>query len=198
MDIVGPLPTAVAQKKFLLVVTHYFSKWVEVEAYASIKDKDVSKFVWKNIVCRFGIPQVIVANNSPQFDSALFKSFCSEFSIKNLYSTPQYPQSNRQVEATNKTLLSALEKQLEKAKGRWVEELPSVLWAYRTTLERPTGNTPFALAYGIDAVIPTEIGMPTARTAIQGQRKESEELTRHLDWADETREMASVRMAAYQ
>ena len=56
MNIVGPLPAAAAQKKFLLVATDYFSKWVETEAYASIKDKDVSKFVWKNIICHFGIP----------------------------------------------------------------------------------------------------------------------------------------------
>ena len=55
MDIVGPLPIAATQKKFLLVVTDYFSKWVKAEVYASIKDKDVSKFIWKNIVCRFGI-----------------------------------------------------------------------------------------------------------------------------------------------
>ena len=48
MDIVGPLPVVVAQKKFLLVATNYFSKWVEAEVYANIKDKDVSKFVWKN------------------------------------------------------------------------------------------------------------------------------------------------------
>lgn len=80
---------------------------------------------------------------------------------------PRYPQSNGQAEATNKTLLSALKKQLEKAKGRWVEELLGVLWAYRTTPERPIGNTPFALAYGVDVVIPTKIGMPTARTAVQ-------------------------------
>ena len=146
---------------------------MEAKAYASIKDKDVSKFVWKNIVCRFRIPQVIVADNGPQFDSALFKSFCSELSIKNLYSTLRYPQSNGQTEATNKTLLSGLKKRLEKAKGRWIEELPGVLWAYRTTPGQPTGNTPLALAYGVDAVIPTEIGMPTARTAVQGQRKES-------------------------
>ena len=45
MDIVGPLPTAAAQKKFLLITTDYFSKRVEVEAYASIKDKDVKRFV---------------------------------------------------------------------------------------------------------------------------------------------------------
>ena len=50
MDVVDPLPIVVAEKKFLLVATNYISKWVELEAYASIKDKDVSKFVWKNIV----------------------------------------------------------------------------------------------------------------------------------------------------
>ncbi|RVW20503.1 Retrovirus-related Pol polyprotein from transposon 412 [Vitis vinifera] len=88
MDIVGPLPTAAAQKKFLLVATDYFSKWVEAEAYASIKDKDVKRFVWKNIMCRFGIPQAIIADNGPQFDSSAFKDFCVELHIKNLYSTP--------------------------------------------------------------------------------------------------------------
>ena len=70
------------------MVIDYFSKWVEAEAYANIKDKDVTKFVWKNIICRFGIPQAIIADNGPQFDSVAFKTFCSELKIKNLYSTP--------------------------------------------------------------------------------------------------------------
>ncbi|RVW68796.1 Gag-Pol polyprotein [Vitis vinifera] len=125
-------PSSAAQKKFLLVATDYFSKWVEAEAYASIKDKDVTKFVWKNIVCRFGIPQAIIADNGPQFDSIAFRNFCSELNIRNSYSTPRYPQSNGQAEATNKTLITALKKRLEQAKGKWVEELPGVLWAYRT------------------------------------------------------------------
>lgn len=72
------------------------------------------------------------------------------------------------------------------------------LVAYRTTPERPIGNTPFALTYRLDAIIPTEIGMPTARTAVQGQKDEEGELSKHLDQADETREAASVRIAAYQ
>ena len=118
MDIVGPFPTTAAQKKFLLVATDYFSKWVEAEAYASIKDKDVKRFVWKNIECRFGIPQAIIVDNGPQFDSSAFKKFCTELHIKNLYSTPRYPQSNGQAKTTNKTLLSALKKRLEKAKGK--------------------------------------------------------------------------------
>ncbi|RVX00893.1 Transposon Ty3-I Gag-Pol polyprotein [Vitis vinifera] len=198
MDIVGPLPVAPAQKKFLLVATDYFSKWVEAEAYASIKDKDVTKFVWKNIVCRFGIPQTIIADNGPQFDSIAFKNFCSELNIRNSYSTPRYPQSNGQAEATNKTLITALKKRLEQAKGKWVEELPGVLWAYRTTPGRPTGNTPFALAYGMDAVIPTEIGLPTIWTDAAKQSDANTELGRNLDWANEVRESAAIRMADNQ
>ena len=92
MDIMGPLPIATTQKKFLLVATNYFSKWVEAEAYASIKDKDVTKFVWKNIICRFGIPQAIIADNGLQFNSIAFRNFCSELKIQNLYSTPRYPK----------------------------------------------------------------------------------------------------------
>ena len=169
MDIVGPLPAAPAQKKFLLVATDYFSKWVEAETYTSIKDKDVTKFVWKNIICHFEIPQTIIADNGPQFDSIAFRNFCSELNIRNSYSTPHYPQSNGKAEATNKTLITALKKRLEQAKGKWVEELPGVLWAYRTTPGRPTGNTPFSLAYGMDAVIPTEIGLPTIRMRQQSR-----------------------------
>ena len=198
MDIVGPLPAAAAQKKFLLVATDYFSKWVEAEAYASIKDKDVTKFIWKNIICHFGIPQTIIADNGPQFDSIAFRNFYSELNIRNSYSTLHYPQSNGQAEATNKTLINALKKRLEQAKGKWVKELPSVLWAYRTTPGRPTRNTPFALAYGMDAIIPTEIGLPTIRTEVGTQDDANEELRRNLDWADEVRETASIRMADYQ
>ena len=127
MDIVGHLSIVAAQKKFLLVATDYFSKWVEAETYANIKDKDVTNFVWKNIICQFGIPQAIIADNGPQYDSIAFWNFCSELKIQNLYSTPRYPQSNGQAEATNKTLLTALKKRLDQAKGKWVEELLSVL-----------------------------------------------------------------------
>ncbi|RVW72595.1 hypothetical protein CK203_050606 [Vitis vinifera] len=124
MDIVGPLPAAPAQKKFLLVATDYFSKWVEAEAYASIKDKDVTKFVWKNIVCRFGIPQIIIADNGPQFDSIAFRNFCSELNIRNSYSTP-LSSKQWQAEATNKTLINALKKRLSKPKGSGWRSYPA-------------------------------------------------------------------------
>ena len=107
---VGPLPTAPTQKKLLLVATNYFSKWIEAKAFSSIKDRDVTQFIWKNIVCRFDIPKSIVSDNGLQFDNRVYRNFCQELKIKNLYSTPRYPQSNGMAEASNKTPLTALKK----------------------------------------------------------------------------------------
>ena len=193
----GPLPTAPAQKKLLLVATDYFSKWIEANAFASIIDRDVTRFIWKNIVCRFGIPILIVSDNRPQFDSRVYRDFFQELKIRNLYSTPRYPQSNGQAEASNKTLLTALKKRLDSAKGKWVEELPRVLWAYKTTARKPTGISPFALTYGMEVVIPTEIGLPTIRTATPGSEN-AESVVRELDASDELREAAAIRVASYQ
>ena len=196
INIVGPLPTAPAKKKLLLVATHYFSKWIEAEAFASIKDKEVTQFIWKNIICRFNIPRTIISDNGPQFDSLVYRNFCQELKIKNLYSTPRYPQSDGQAEAYNKTLLTALKKRLDVAKGKWVDELPRVLWAYRMTAGRPTGISPFALTYGIEAIIPTEIGMTTLRTEMPEQPN-TEFIIKELDTVDELRETVAVRIASY-
>ena len=193
----GPFPIAPAQNKLLLVATDYFSKWIEAEAFSSIKDRDVAWFIWKNIVCRFGILRSIVSDNGPQFDSKVYRGFFQELKIKNLYSTPWYPQSNGQAKASNKTLLTALKNQLDSAKGKWVEELPGVLRAYRTIAQKPIGIYPFALTYGMEAIIPIEIGLPTIRTAtLESENPES--VVRELDASDELREAAAIRVASYQ
>ena len=115
--------------------------------------------MWKNIVCRFGIPQSIITDNGPQFNNKVHRNFCHELKIINLYSTPRYPQSNGQAEASIKTFLTALKKRLHSTKGKWVDELPGVLWAYRTTSRKPTGVLPFALTHGMEVIIPIEIRM---------------------------------------
>ena len=75
IDIVDQLPTTPAQKKLLLVTTDYFNKWIEADVFSSIKDRDVTRFIWKNIVCRFGIPRSIVSDNEPQFDNRVYRDF---------------------------------------------------------------------------------------------------------------------------
>ena len=148
----------------MLVGTDYFTKWVESEPLANIRDVDVKKFLWKNIFTRFGIPHTLISDNGLQFDSKSFRRYCCELGITNRYSTPAYPQGNGQAEVVNKVIVSGLKKMLDDAKGRWVEELPHVLWMYRTTRRRSTRETPFSMSYGTEVVIPIETGFPTLRT----------------------------------
>ncbi|KAL5571885.1 hypothetical protein UlMin_021482 [Ulmus minor] len=90
-------------------------------------------------------------------------NICDRLEIKKVFSSPAHPKSNGQVEAVNKTIKQTLKKKLEKSKGAWVDELPLVLWSYRTSFRATTGETPFSLAYGVEAVIPIEINLPTFR-----------------------------------
>ena len=91
IDIVGPLPQDKGQVKFLLVAIDYFTKWVEVEALATITEARIKSFVWKNIICRFGISRTIITDNGQQFDKQGFRDFCSGLGIKNQFSSPGYP-----------------------------------------------------------------------------------------------------------
>ena len=145
LDIVGPFLKVAGNKRYLLVGTDYFTKWVEAELLANIRDAYAKKFIWRNIVTRFGVPRTLISDNGLQFDSKAFRRYCCELGITNRYSTPAYPQGNGQVEDVNKVIVNGLKKRLDDAKGRWVEELPHVLWTYRTTPRRSTGETPFAM-----------------------------------------------------
>ena len=117
LDSMGPFPTAIRQLKFLVVGIDYFTKWVEAKPLTTIMEKNIWTFVWRNIICRYGIPRVLISDNGKQFDNSAFKEFCSELGIKNHYSSPANPQANGQVEVTNRTLLKIIKTRLKGAKG---------------------------------------------------------------------------------
>ena len=98
---------------------------------------------------------------------------------------------------SNKTLLTALKKRLHSAREKWVDELPGVLWAYRTTSRKPTEVSPFTFTYDMEAIIPIEIGMPMIRTEVPGTAN-AEAISKDLDMADELLEAAAIRIASYQ
>ena len=181
----------------MVVGIDYFTKWVEAEALATITEKNIRSFVWRCIICRFGIPRVLVSDNGKQFDNDAFQDFCSQLGIMNHYSSPAHPQANGQVEVTNRSLLKIIKTRLEGAKGIWPKELPSVLWAYRTTARTPTGETPFRLTYGNEAVIPTEIGLTSYRVDNHNEARKDEAIRLQLDLIDEVWATAEQRLARY-
>jgi hypothetical protein len=107
----------------------------------------------------------------------------------------KHPQTNGLVERANRSLGEGIKARLDRHKGKWVEELSHVLWAHRTSIKTSTGDTPFSLVYGTEAVIPAEIGMPTIRTAEVNVMTNDEERRIDLDLLEERRERAAIREA---
>ena len=116
LDIVGPFPKAVGNKRWLLVSTDYFTKWVETKPLANIRHIDAKRFIWKDIVILFGIPRTLISDNGLQFNGKTFRRYCCDLGITNRYSTPAYPQGNEQAETVNKAIVSGLKKRLDDAK----------------------------------------------------------------------------------
>ncbi|GKC80852.1 reverse transcriptase domain-containing protein, partial [Tanacetum coccineum] len=100
-----------------------------------------------------------------------------------------------QVERANQSLGEGIKARLGEENKNWVEEVPHVLWAHRTTIKTSNGHTPFSLTYGTEAVIPVEIGMPSLRCEKIDQAMNDEALLLNLDILEEEREKAAIQEA---
>ena len=198
LDILKPLPIGKGQCKFIVVGVDYFTKWAEDQPLATIPEQKVSNFVWSSIICRFGILRALVFDNGKQFDNPKFIDLCSELGIKNYYSSPAHSQSNGQAEVTIRTLKTALKTKLESLKGKSVEYLPKVLWAYRTTRKSSTQETLFALALGAEAVAPVEVGIKSQRVEFASAQHNEEILCLNLDLLEEKHEQVLRRIEDYR
>ncbi|XP_057757888.1 uncharacterized protein LOC130976943 [Arachis stenosperma] len=195
IDILGPFPTAPRQMKYLVVAIDYFSKWIEAQPLARITSSQMISFVWKYIICRYGILRHIITDNGRQFTNHNFKLFLQNLKINQHFSSVEHPQSNGLAEAANKVLLHALRKKLDEAKGLWAELVPEILWSYNTTVQTSTKETPFRLVYGSEAMIPLEISQQSLRTQVENhdQARQAE-----LDLVEEVRSTAALRHRALQ
>ncbi|XP_031090983.1 uncharacterized protein LOC115995980 [Ipomoea triloba] len=184
-------------RKYIIVAIDYFTKWVEAEPLASITAARCKKFAEKNILCRFSIPIQVITDNGRQFEGGEFSDFLTRWGIKHSRVAMSYPQANGQVENANRTILDGLKRKLEAAGRAWVEELDSILWTYRTTPRRATGETPFALSYGFEARAPAEVMTPSRRMEeYEAEQNEIQQGT-DLNFIDEKREAAFCRMENY-
>ena len=196
INILGPFLLAIRQIKFLIVAIEYFTKWVEPEPVALITAHKVQHFVWKNIVCHFRIPRHLVSDSGTQFASQQLDKLCSELGIKQIFASVEHPQMNGKVESANRVLLRGLKRRLEKAKGTWSEEVPRILWAYHTTPQSTTKETPFSLVYGSDAMILVEIqeNSPRFQSFVVEESNKGKKV--NLDLQDEVHEHARINLKA--
>ncbi|GKV47270.1 hypothetical protein SLEP1_g54184 [Rubroshorea leprosula] len=198
LDLLGPFVKGVGGVTHLIVGVDYFTKWVEARPLSSLTSKKVEDFVFSSIICRYGIPNQIVADNGTQFNCTSFRDFCSSYGIKLQFTSVYHPESNSMVESVNKCILEGIKPRLEQHKAKWADELNNVLWAYRTTSRTATGETPYHLAFGTEAVIPVEIGVPSFRVTHFDEGRNGQLLRENLDLLDDIREEARLRTLVYK
>ncbi|GJQ97464.1 reverse transcriptase domain-containing protein [Tanacetum coccineum] len=195
IDIAGPFPEGPEKVKFLIVAIDYFTKWIKAKPVATITGSQIKKFVWDNIVCRFGLPGEIISDDGKQFQDNPYKDWCEKLCIRQRFASIKHPQTNGLVERANRSLGEGIKARLDERSKNWMEELPHVLWAHHTMIKSSNGDTPFSLTYGTEAVIPAKIGMPTLRTAEVSLEENKEALKINLDPLEEQREQATIREA---
>lgn len=117
IDIVGPFSVAPGTIKYLILAVDYFRKWIEVEPLACISGRQVIKFMWKNIMTRFGIPKILISDNRLQFAENPFKDWCTKKGITQRFTSVAHPQVNGQTEVSNRIIVNRIKKRLGKDKG---------------------------------------------------------------------------------
>ena len=108
LDILGPFPRAPGGFEFLFVMIGTFTKWIEAEPVVKTTTEAAKRFLTKNVITQFGVPNRIITNNGAQFSRGNFHEFCEDLGIKIHFASVAHPQSNRAVERANGIIMQGI------------------------------------------------------------------------------------------
>ncbi|GJU77616.1 reverse transcriptase domain-containing protein [Tanacetum coccineum] len=176
IHILRPLPMAPGGLQFLAIADEHSTKWVEAKSLNTINRRQVEKFVWEYVVCRFGVPQIIISKEEKYFKEGMFVDLC-----KGLKVTQSFSPVTKHME-----IMHHIERQLTRSQQGWVDNLAKTLWIHRTLLRNSQKEAPFSLTYSSEALIPI-IKATYDRGRVQKATK-----------GKETKEVASIEKAYYR
>jgi len=127
IDFMGPFPSSFGNQ-YILVAVDCVSKWVEAIPTRTNDNRVVVKFLKENIFSRFGTPRAIISDNGTHFYNRAFEALIFKYSITHKLSTSDHPQTNRQVEVTNRQIKLILKKTVEHNRKEWSTKLIDALW----------------------------------------------------------------------
>ena len=157
MDIVGPFPESEAGSRYILVVSDYFTKWVEAYGIANQEAPTIARTLVDEFFCRFSPPRQLHSDQGRQFESEVIAEICKLLGIVKSRTSPYQPQGDGQVERFNRTLLHMLATAAKDHPWSWEHHLRKVCFAYNTSVHSTTGFTPFYLLFGRQAVLPVDL-----------------------------------------
>ena len=157
MDFIGPLTTTDDGNKHILVFTDYATRWVEAFPTRDQKASTVARILIDEIICRHSAPKVLLSDQGRNFMSEMIAEVSNYFNIKKVNTTSYHPQCNGLTEKFNDTLCKMLASYCDENQSDWDTYIPLVLFAYRTSIHKTTGETPLRLLCGRDGRLPIDI-----------------------------------------
>jgi hypothetical protein len=199
---IEPFKKAQGGYTHILATIDKFTKWIEYKPIASLTSSKAVEFI-HDIIFRFGIPNSIITDLGSNFTSSEFFVFCEQQSIQIKYASTAHPRANGQVERANGMILEALREKVfdksEKLAGKWIRELPYVVWSLRTQPSRALhGNTPFFMVYGSEAVLPADLIFGAPRLIFESIAEAEATRLEDIDVLKEERLNAVIQSARYQ
>ena len=156
IDFVGPLPLS-AGNQYILLIGDNFTKWHEAIALPDQSAQTTAKALMDHCNNRFGCPERLHSNQGRNFEAKLFTCLTKALQLVKTRKTAFQPQSNANIERTNRTLLNMLAKTADKNQPNWSELLPYVILAYRTSVHESTSYTPYCPLFGPEATLPIDL-----------------------------------------
>ena len=156
-DILGPLPTTPRGNRYVLVVTDYFTNWVEVMAVPDQTAATCAEKILNEVISRYGCPLDLHSDQGPNYRSMIFQELCRLLEIRKTRTSARNPRCNGKVERFNKTLVRMIRAYLRGQQREWDRHLGCLAAAYRSTPHESTGLTPNLLMLGREARLPAEI-----------------------------------------
>jgi hypothetical protein len=200
LDMIGPLPTTPGGFNRVLVAIDKFTKWIEVKPATCPKADRVLDFL-DELVHRYGLPHHTITDLGSNFNNHQFWEYYENNGIDVRYVSVTHPRANGQVERANGMVLDALKKRLHDAAstkgGKWIKELPNALWGLRTQPTKPTGQSPYSLVYGSEAILPADVmwHSPTVEQYDEGISEDSRRVD--IDGLEEARCAALIQSVRY-
>src|SRR6266542_4410996 len=152
IDIVGPLSQTEDGYRYIVVAMDYFFRWPKARPLIHANVRQVAKFIYEEIICRFDAFRVLQSDRETHFVNEVIKKLTDKFRIQHSLSLPYHPQSNRLVKCFNRTLYKGLVKVAETIND-WDTYIQPVLFSYQTRKLRITGQLPFTLVYGKNTIL---------------------------------------------
>ena len=182
IDILGGLPTTKDKYKYVLLVVDSYSKWCEAFPLRTQEATEVAAVLFKEIICRYGAPNVLVSDRGINFMSNLVKALCELFQITRYYTSSYRPLFNGAIERMNSVILQALRIYCKGQQDDWPDLLPSIMMAYRMTpATQSTQHSPFFLLYGREMRLPIDTALIPKPTLAQDFRRHLSKVLQNLE-----------------